>query len=128
MGVAVLTSLSLDATDIERTYRFYAAIGVELRWKSLANKERCLLIDAGGVTLEFCTHDRYGKVPWATVGFQVDSVYHTMHALRQEGYSPFGTAGECPYHSAMYTDPDGHVVVLTVREQDAPGAAADGGA
>jgi predicted lactoylglutathione lyase len=116
--------MSLHSADLDRTYRFYAAIGVELRWHTMPSGHKRLLIDAGEVTLEFRHGDRYGKEPWATIGFLVDSVYDTFVRLQGVGHNPFGTVGECPYYQMMYTDPDGHVVYVTLREPDAP---ADGG-
>ena len=121
MATAQLTLVSLNAKDIERTYRFYAAFGAKLRWHALPRGERCLLIDAGSVTLEFRPGDRYGKEPWVTVEFQVDAVYHCLVALQGEGYNPFcttRTADDSMYASMMYTDPDGHIVRLVARGQD----------
>src|SRR5262249_47378841 len=88
MAVAQLAMVSLDARDLERTYCFYAAFGAELRWKSLPSGDRRLLIETGGVLLEFCEGDRYGKEPWVTIEFLVDSVNHCFVALQQEGYNP----------------------------------------
>jgi hypothetical protein len=118
--------VSLDSKDIERTHRFYAAFGAPLRWEEMPGGERRLLVDGGGVTLEFRSGDRYGKEPWVTVEFEVDSVYHCSVVLGCEGYQPFGTSrtpDDKTYNSMMYTDPDGHIVVLVLRESDAePGA------
>jgi catechol 2,3-dioxygenase-like lactoylglutathione lyase family enzyme len=122
VAVARLVMVSLDAKDLERTYRFYAAFGAAPRRKSLPSGDRRLLVEAGGVLLEFREGDRYGKEPWVTVEFQVDSVYHCFVALQQEGYNPFGTArshDDSTYAWMMWMDPDGHIVRLAAREQDA---------
>jgi hypothetical protein len=126
--MATLYLMSLDSADLDRTFRFYNTLGVELRWQTLPSGDRRLLVNAGGVTLEFRHGDRYGKEPWASIGFYVDSVYDCFVRLQGIGHNPFGTVGECPYYQMMYTDPDGHVVYVTLRDAEAePSAAADGG-
>lgn len=122
MAAARLTLVSLNSKDIERTARFYTACCVPLRWAPLPRGERRLLVDAGSATLEFRSHDRYGKEPWVTIEFEVDSVYSCSVALGTEGFNPFGTSrtpDDKTYNSMMYTDPDGHIVVLHLREPDA---------
>ena len=111
--------VSLNSKDIERTRRFYTALGAEMRWQVLPRGNRGLLVEAGSVTLEFWSDDRCGKEPSVTLEFEVDSVYHCFVALQCEGYDPFGTArtaDDKDYQSMMYTDPDGHIVVLVTGE------------
>lgn len=130
MAAARLTLMSLNSKDIERTASFYTACGVPLRLEQMPRGELRLLVDAGDATLEFRSHDRYGKEPWVTIEFEVDSVYGCSVALGSEGFNPFGTSrtpDDKTYNSMMYTDPDGHIVVLHLREPDAEQGAADGG-
>lgn len=130
MAAARLTLVSLNSKDLERTARFYAACGVPLRWEPIPRVERRLLVSAGNATLEFRSHDRYGKEPWVTVEFEVDSVYRCSVALGLEGYNPFGTSrtpDDKTYDSMSYTDPDGHIVVLVLREPDVEPADAAAG-
>jgi hypothetical protein len=122
VAAAQIFLMSLDAKDLDRTYRFYSAFNAEPRWKILISGERRLVIDAGCATLEFGTGDRYGKEPWVTIEFRVDSVYDCFVALQGEGHNPFGTArtaDDTTYAWMLYTDPDGHIVRLVARNQEA---------
>jgi catechol 2,3-dioxygenase-like lactoylglutathione lyase family enzyme len=121
MGEATLTLVSLNSKNLERTNRFYSAFGANLRWDSLPSGTNRLLIEAGSTTLEFYPGDRYGKEPWVSLEFRVDSVYSCMVALGSEGFNPFGTsryADDSGYDSMMYTDPDGHIVRLVAIKKE----------
>jgi len=108
------TSLKLSlirASDLERTQRFYEALGLRFSREKHGNAPEHLAAETGGVVFEVYPRGNGPATEGVRLGFQVASMEATLAALQRLGANlaiPAET-GEWGLR-AVAVDPDGHRV------------------
>ncbi len=113
MAEAELNLVVLRSSDLERSGRFYAALGVRLRPERHGSGPEHLAGQAGGADFEIYPQGDAGATTGTRVGFRVASVAAAVAAAVAAGGAVVSPAREGPWGlRAVLADPDGHRVEL----------------
>ncbi len=113
-----LTLVMIRSADLQRSARFYAALGVRLAPERHGSGPEHLAGQVGGTLLEVYPSDGVGSAAVVRIGFCVPSVTGTLSALAEAGGVIVSPAKEGRWGlRAIVADPDGHRVELV----EAPG-------
>jgi lactoylglutathione lyase len=110
--LGTLEYVVLRCADLERSRRFYEALGLRPEREQHGRGPEHYSCDLGGVVLELYP---LGQSPTSGVrlGIRVRSVGETVESLRQIGAAILRVKADEQPASAVVRDPDGHEIALT---------------
>jgi catechol 2,3-dioxygenase-like lactoylglutathione lyase family enzyme len=108
-----LNHVTLPASDVESSARFYARLGLIQIVASYPDYARFLAAD-GDTTLSLQRVDAPPSEPNATIHFEVEDVDRAVRALEDAGLAFVSEPVDQPYlwREAVLLDPDGHRVFV----------------
>lgn len=108
-----LNHITLPASDVERSARFYARLGLVQIVASYPDYAR-FVAPVGDTTLSLHHVEKAPSAPSASVHFEVDDVDRTVEELGRAGFSFVCEPVDQPYlwREAVLLDPDGHRVFI----------------
>ena len=109
-----LNLVVIRSTDLDRSARFFAALGVELSREIHGSGPEHLAGRAGSVVLELYPSESAGTTTVVRLGFCVQSIAKVLASLANEGGVVLSPPTGSPWGlRAVVVDPDGHRVELT---------------
>jgi lactoylglutathione lyase len=129
MASPSLNLVVLRSSDLCRTARFYAALGIQFTRERHGAGPEHLAACLGDIVLEFYPQEDGAVNDRVRVGFRVQSISDAVRTIHETGGSVLTQVRESPWGlRAVVADPDGHRVELVEEVGPAePGAAADRG-
>ena len=120
-GAVSLNLVVIRSADLDRSARFFAALGVRLAPERHGSGPEHLAGQVGAAVLEVYPPDGVGSTTGVRLGFRVPSVAGVLAALPEVGGVVVSPPKESPWGlRAVVADPDGHRVELV----EDPGAGA----
>jgi lactoylglutathione lyase len=109
-----LNLVVIRSVDLERSARFFAALGIELAREIHGSGPEHLAGRLGSVVLEVYPSDGAGKTTGVRLGFCVQSLARVLASLAEEGGVVLSPPNDSPWGlRAVVVDPDGLRVELT---------------
>jgi predicted enzyme related to lactoylglutathione lyase len=113
MADAELNLVVLRSTDMERSARFYRALGVQLAQEHHGSGPEHFAGQAGRVVFEIYPQGNGESTAKTRIGFSVRSLAEVLSKLEQPGGSVVSNPQDTEWgRRAVIADPDGHRVEL----------------
>jgi lactoylglutathione lyase len=112
-GAVSLNLVVIQSADLERSARFYAALGIRLAPERHGTGPEHLAGRVGGVVLELYPSDGVGSAAIVRLGFCVPSLAAVLTELSEAGGLLVSPPKESPWGlRAVVADPDSHRIEL----------------
>jgi lactoylglutathione lyase len=111
--VPSLSLVVIRVSDLERSRRFYEALGLQLRHERHAGGPEHFSAELAGVTFEIYPRGNRAATIGTRIGFRVESLNETVAAVQQAGGAVLTQAENSDWgYRAVVSDPDGHRIEL----------------
>jgi predicted enzyme related to lactoylglutathione lyase len=119
MPGAELNLIVLRSIDLERSARFYGALGIAFVRERHGNGPEHFAGEVGRIVFEIYPHGTGEATVKTRIGFSVDSLSALIPELQEAGGTVVSLPQESPWGMrAVVADPDGHRVELIERDEN----------